>query len=404
MYLKLFINKIFRKIFFRKVVTIKRKSNQKEALIYYKTESLYFRPFKFEFHTNEEEIDLLIKLFIAKGFNLTIIDRTASRKTISSYLNKKYNLLLANCAGNSSPQIEFILNNINAVKIIAYATGPDPNISNKLVNKRHNDCKKRLSIDTFSHNRIVRGLEEELKSRFTRSDYIFCIGKGFSSKTYSQYKKKVFGINPSISNNLNYSFSSINNKNPKRIIYFGGSGNICKGLDLVIDSVLEIGKSQEIYLDIFSPGSKRIKTNQNKQFVEEDFWNYYLKLLEGCDFIRVNGFVPIGSKEFLNKTQTCSFNIFPTAAEGCATSVLTCMRRAIIPVANYEAGIKDIENFGILLKSNKFNVVKTTIEKCINLSHEEIKDLSFKSYQASWDYSPEIFSREVDEALNNVLK
>ena len=310
MYFRKFLNKIFRKIFFRKKYTIRQRSNQREALIYYKTDSLYYRPFKLQFHTNEAEIDILIKLLVEKGFNLTIIDRTASKKTITNCLIKKYNLFLANCAGNSSPYINFVLKNINAQNIIAYATGPDPNISNDLVNKRHDDCKKRLNTESFVTRRIVRGLEKELNSRFINSDYIFCIGKGFASKTYSKYKKKVFGINPTISNNLDFDLSLIKNKNPKRIIYFGGSGNICKGLDLVIDSVLEIAKSQEIYLDIFGPGYKKIKTKQYETFAEEDFWNYYLPLLKGCNFIRVHGFVPIGSEAFLNKTTNCSFNIF----------------------------------------------------------------------------------------------
>lgn len=401
MKLKLFVNKVFRKLFFKKLVFIKKRNNNKEALIYYKTDSLYFRPFKIEFHTNLIEINLIIKILLSKGFNLTVVDRSASKKIIEKLLSKNYDLLLTSCAGNSSPFTAFIQENIKAKKVIAYAAGPDPNISNNLVFKRHNDCKERLNYKNFFTRRFVKGEVEELKSRFIKSDYIFCLGKEFSLKTYSQYKKKMFGINPTISTNLDFNLSDISNKNPKRLIYFGGNGAICKGLDLVIDSILEIGKSHEIYLDIFGPGYKK---SHKSTFIEEDFWNYYSKVLKNCSFIKVHGFVPIGSKLFLEKTLNCSFNIFPTASEGCATSVITCMRRAIIPVVNYEAGINNVEDFGILLKSNKFNDVKKTIEKCISMSQEEVEELSLKTYLESWKYSPEIYSKEFSDAIDTVLK
>jgi hypothetical protein len=148
-------------------------------------------------------------------------------------------------------------------------------------------------------------------------DSIFYIGNEFNVETFSSHQIPMCRINPSTSPILNFELSLLESKSSNSFIYFGGNGLICKGLDLVLEAFDGL---KGVTLDVCCPSN------------ELDFWSYYKPLLERNSHIRFHGFVQVGGREFSEITAKAAFNIFPGSAEGCATSVVTCMRRGVIPV------------------------------------------------------------------------
>jgi len=102
----------------------------------------------------------------------------------------------------------------------------------------------------------------------------------------------------------------------------------------------------------------------------------------------------------LNLTKKSSFNIFPGTAEGSATSVLTCMRRAVIPIVTYETGV-DIKDFGILLKSKKLEEIIKTIKLCMKISDKDFQKRLINTYRDSWNYSPETYVTSFRQGILN---
>ncbi len=400
--IKELINKIFYKLFFKTIIIKKNKFNRKEVLLYYKTHPFIPTPFKTNYHPNNQDIKLIVNVLLGANFNVTVIDRTISITDINKILKKKYDIFIANCSGNSAPHLKYLHDKLNCKIKVAYVNGPNPSISNKLVLKRHQEFKDRVKNKNFLTRRLVKENKTNLDQRFYKSDYIYCYGGSFSIGTYKEFKKIIFQIKPALSNKIKYDLNLLKRKKSNKLIYLGGSGNICKGLDLVIDSVIEINQNQEVHLDIFAPGYKDLP-NTEHDYDEDDFWDIYKEKIKKYNFIKLHGFVNTESSKFLKTIEECSFNIFPASSEGAATSVLNCMRRAIIPVIPYEAGI-DIEEFGIKLNSKDFSEVKETIIRCINMKKSEIVDRSMKAYQGSWEYTPENFCNSLKWAINNTIK
>lgn len=386
-------NKVLKKLSFRKIIYFSKSKNKMDAFVYYKTESFIWQIFGKENHTNNFEIILMIKTLLELGYNVVLVDRNASKENIKSINKRNFDFLLTNISGNSAPNNKFIQNNFNFKSIIAYVGGPEPNFANSLRIKRHLEYEKRVNPKETIYRRIVKGSKKEISDRFKSIDSIFYIGNKFSEYSYKIYEKPLFRIFPSISKNLNINPNQLTKKNKNQFIYFGGSGCICKGLDLVIDSVLEIIKDEEIFLDICAPET------------EIDFWKEYHPKVLNSNNINYHGFIDINSKKFLSLTQKAAFNIFPASSEGSATSVLTCMRRSVIPIVTYEAGI-DIKDFGYLLKSNTIEELKQTIKNCAKIKDDEFHQRLINTYEDSWNYSPETFVNSFRKGilkLNNKL-
>ena len=69
----------------------------------------------------------------------------------------------------------------------------------------------------------------------------------------------------------------------------------------------------------------------------------------------------VGGKRFEELVDSCSFVIFNSNAEGCATSVAMTMSASLVPVLNYETGI-NIDNCGMYIHNAKGGDRECSIE------------------------------------------
>lgn len=357
----------------------------RRALVYFKTDPLFSRRLRDAYvHTNNAEIMEMIDVLNGLGFSVDLVDRDADWSQIESLMSTNYDLYLGNAAGNSAPFHVRLNSEIRATHRILFAAGPEPTVSNQLVSERHKDFEARTRARCVVR-RMVKGADLDL--RFKNIDAIFYVGNEFSRETYRNHGLPMHRIFPSTSPKVTFELSAIEEKRSNRFLYFGGNGLICKGLDLVLEAFDQL---EGVELDICAPSS------------EADFWAHYAPLLRRNSHIRFHGFVQTGSKVFSRMTAVAAFQIFPGSAEGCATSVVTCMRRGVIPVTTRESGV-DIGDFGVRITEPTVGGLRRMIGGLRSMGREELQKRIIGTYCASMNYTLGAFRNSFEAAMLKTL-
>lgn len=358
----------------------------RRALVYFKTDPVFSRRLRDAYvHTNNAEIIAMVGIFNRLGFVVDLVDRDADWSEIAPLMAHDYDVYLANTAGNSAPLHKDINARIKARYRIFFAAGPEPEASNRLVEVRHADFDRR-SGGRCTRRRLVEG--EDLVQRFSGMDAIFYVGNGFSADTYARHNLPAFRIYPSTSPELQFDSAALVGKRSNHFMYFGGNGLICKGLDLVLEAFDGL---EGVTLDVCGPAG------------EADFWQYYKPLLERNPQIRFHGFVQAGGEKFSAITASAAFQVFPGSAEGCATSVVTCMRRGVIPVTTRETGV-DGGDYGVEIEAPSVEGIRALVARLKDMSKEEMQRRVIDTYLASLEYTQERFARSFEAALLNTLQ
>lgn len=369
------------------VVGIGARGRSKRAFVYFKTDPLFSRRLRDAYvHTNNAEIMTMVGIFNRLGYAVDLVDRDADWAEIEPLLlAREYDVYLGNSAGNSAPLHQQISARIKAHTRIFFAAGPDPEISNRLTEARH------AGFDSRSGRRCIRRRLVEgggFAQRFEGMDAIFYVGNRFSESTFARHGVPLFRIYPSTSPHIGFDASAINGKCRRRFMYFGGNGLICKGLDLVLDAFDGL---DGVTLDVCGPVG------------ETDFWQHYGPLLERNPQIRFHGFVQAGGEKFSAITAGAAFQVFPGSAEGCATSVVTCMRRGVIPVTTFETGV-DIGDFGVAIDDPSVEGIRALVMRLRGMGEAEMRRRVVDTYLASMEYTPERFARSFESALLRTLQ
>ncbi|MDA2921961.1 glycosyltransferase [Patescibacteria group bacterium AH-259-L07] len=355
------------------------------ALLYYKTDPFLFggqgvNQYK---HTNDWEILEITRILNKLGFWVDIVDRNINISTFTP--QDKYDIFIGIGSGNSGKYYPDIAAQLNRAIKIFYATGPEPTLSNELIHKRYEYFYKRHPDKKVQLRRTIDKVDIHRAMELT--DAIFCIGNEFAINSYNKFQKPIYRIYPSSSPQITVDISQLRERSPQKFLYFGGHGNIVKGLDLVIEAFADLPN-----LELYICASEH----------EHDFNAVYKDILARSSNIYSVGFIPVGDKIFNEITAKCGYIIFPSCSEGAATSVTTCMRRGLVPVVTYESGI-DLNDFGYLIKDIHIEQLKTQVQKLSKESKSDLTKKSIKSYLASFNYTQAKFSESLEKALIDVL-
>ena len=176
----------------------------------------------------------------------------------------------------------------------------------------------------------------------------------------------------------------------KNFLWFGNSGFIHKGLDLLLET---FPKLPELHLHICGPIEKELK-----------FKSSYYKELYELPNIHTYGFVNIKSKLFEDLLIKCAFTIYPSCSEGGSPSVLNVMGNGgLIPIVSSEADI-EIKDFGISIGEISHEGVKEAILRAESLTGKEIAERSIKCAQDTIvEHSIERFSTSIYETFKRII-
>ena len=98
--------------------------------------------------------------------------------------------------------------------------------------------------------------------------------------------------------------------------------------------------------------------------------------------IRTVGWVDVSSDAFRDILSNSVGLVYPSASEGQAGAVVTCMQGGLIPVISYESGV-DVDDYGIILSDCSVETIRNTIQ---NLASEPVDQLRQRATSA-WQYA-----------------
>lgn len=368
------------------LISSAKKAPNKRALLYYKTEP-FVMPWKVRGyrHTNLWEIVEIVRILNRYGYVVDVVDRDAKRFVPANI----YDLFLGLGAGHSGKRFSQYAQRMPQATKILIAAGPEPRLSNKLVQEQYVRFKLRHSCE-IAAMRLTEGIDFESFAEDT--DYFMPIGEQhtFCPQSYMALGKPVLNYLPSTSPVIRFLPEWLEARSRRAFLCFAGDGFICKGVDVVVDAFADM---PDIEVYVCGPPS------------EPAFFEVLESKLAASPNIRYEGFIKIGGQRFEELAAHCSYVVFPSSAEGCATSIATVLRTGLLPVVTRETGI-DVRKFGIYIDGEKDNLVNETMRACrkaIEISDAEYRQRVWDCLKDSSRYTQASFTDSFEKAILTVL-
>jgi glycosyltransferase involved in cell wall biosynthesis len=221
------------------------------------------------------------------------------------------------------------------------------------------------------------------------ADYAITIGNEFAANTCSYANKPIFHIHNLTTAVYDWPADKTFDACQNNFLWFGGSGLIHKGLDLVLDAFRELPNH---HLTICGPLDE-----------EEDFKKSYYKELFETANIHTIGWVDVKSPEFIKIANSCIGVICASCSENAPGSIIVCMHAGLIPIVSYESSL-EVGDYGIILKNCSVDTIKDTIQMVSSLSKEELKSRARKAWEyARANYTKERHAEEFRKVIENII-
>lgn len=327
-------------------------------------------------HQNRWQIKEIARIIDSIGYNVDVVnynDRIV-------WLSHQYDAVFDICV-KDHPVYEKALK--PGAKKIVYFTGSESVFANNAELTRIENLYQRRGV------RLQPRRQAPLISKKVEEfDEAIIIGNDFNLATYCNFDlPQVFKV-PNTGYDLNPIFDR-SRKKATSFFYFGSSGCVHKGLDLLLDIFSEPGFPCKLYVC----GNVKAET---------DFCSAYEKELYHTDNIRLIGFINVLGHEFRNIYDECAFTIMPSCSEARAGSVVTCMSAGVIPICSRECGFEEDEV--ITLEDCTLSTIRDTILRASQKDMGWLEKESGRMIELSkTKYSPEAFSREMKKALQAIL-
>jgi hypothetical protein len=307
-------------------------------------------------HTNNYEALSWANILNELGYQVDIIkyDRCSNINLL------KYSLI---CGFGDIFQ-EYFESGYKDIKTIFYATGMHVCHQNNTSLIRVKDVFDKKQIYLAKSARFV---SKTWTHQTTLVDGIVALGNHVCADSYRKYYDgNIYSIPAPFFKTVKRSiFLQKDKKANTSFLWFGSSGLIHKGLDLLLEY---FSKHPNLTLHICG----NIDT-------EPAFTSIYFKELYKTKNILVHGFVDIKSELFHKLIETCSFTVFPSCSEGGAPSVLTTIGNGgLIPIITKDTTIST--NNEIWIESLDYNGINKAIQNALKLSEIEIFELQSKNY------------------------
>lgn len=249
--------------------------------------------------------------------------------------------------------------------------------------KRHLDLERRRGVVIRPIRQIepTRGIEE--------ADYATILGNRFTLSTYQYAKKPMFSI--PISAQAVYPWPNEKDFNAcrRQFLWFGGTGLVHKGLDLVLEAFAAM---PDYHLTVCG----RIT-------YEKDFMRAYHKELFEMPNIHTVGWVDVTSSAFKEITARCIALIHPSCSEGQSGAVVNCLHASLIPIISYESGV-DVDDFGVVLKDCSVDEIKRSVQNISDLPSHELRRMARQAWEfARSNHTRERFAEEYSKAVDKII-
>lgn len=331
-----------------------KSKGEKRALLSYVTKPFYTKS-KMQ-HSNYDECRIAAEIFHELGYSVDVIEQDSPEKIDYDCYDVIYGMGLAF-------ERSFASTTRKDQKRIFYATGCNPNYSNMATILRLREFAKNRRLYLIESSRYIPTSQH---CQILLSDKVLVLGNEFVLNTYTsddpdgahRYQRLdafYYDVNPPQAP-VNYQ------QKKKHFLWFGSSGLIHKGLDVLLEY---FASQQDLVLHVCG-------INES----EKRFIDVFKNELTESDNVINHGFLRIDSLQFKTLMDTIGFVIFPSVSEGGAVAVLNAIANGgAIPVLTRSTGL-DLDAFGFEIETISPKGIADTIEKIRNYTEDELSQMA----------------------------
>jgi len=224
------------------------------------------------------------------------------------------------------------------------------------------------------------------------SDVTTYVGSDFILNTFGKYRPSMQRLQVSSATEVPFCKPKDWPRAKRRFLFFGSSGWVHRGLDLVLEAFLHPEMTE---CELFICGSDR------------EFLKVYGYELELNPNIKYLGFVYPKTREFDELMETTCAVVYPSAAEGCSTSIVQCMQYGLIPIVTQAVGLDDQPGWPPLSGSSDTELINQIIRRCKEISQmteHTLEETSHLCWQyAKQNHSRKAYSHSLSLALDRLL-
>ena len=221
------------------------------------------------------------------------------------------------------------------------------------------------------------------------ADYALIKGNDFTSSTYQYAKKPIHRIPVASQTWCTWPVEEDVEQRRTRFVWFGSTGMVHKGLDLVLEAFAEM---PEVHLTVCGPIDR-----------EPDFLEAYRKELYHTSNIEVVGWLDLNSHKFNEVMRSCIGTVFCSCSEGGASTVIDIMHAGLIPIVNYESSV-DVDGCGVLLKQSTVEEIKEAVRTVSGMPAVElVRRMQQARAYAQANHTMERFLEVYRETMQTIL-
>jgi hypothetical protein len=362
----------------KKIENYFKTQHSKNALLSYITHP--FTKGQYFSHTNYFEAMSHAKILNELGYNVDIVDYEYQGKIDFS----RYDLLV----GFGDAFNQYFESGINKkITTIYYGTGMHVCHQNHATLKRLRDVYLKKGIWL---GKSIRYVEKCWTYQTYLVDAMIVLGNKVSIESYKKfYNGRIFNIQAPFNKVIDAYELLKKSKNAKSFLWFGSSGLIHKGLDLLLDF---FSKRRDLRLHICGPIEN-----------EPDFEKIYYKELYETSNIITHGFVDIRSEKFKKILEDCSFLIFPSCSEGGGASVITVIGNGgLIPIITKETTIST--GYEIWIEDFTVEAIEKAVNRALSLTDEEILQLRKRNLEyVLQNHTTDVYYQKLKETYIDIL-
>ena len=277
---------------------------------------------------------------------------------------------------------------LNASHKVLFVTENNPKVVKTKYEERVVSFKNRHS--NIPVNKSISRNDFYDTEQFGISDCSIIMSSMFNAASMFPFFEKAYTINSNAIMYEKYRFDEALVKSwipssKRNFLWFGSTGFIHKGGDLVLDAMKEL---PDCHVDFYGI---------NKY--EKSLWKR-LKVDNATDC----GYVNVQSKQFVSQVvQHHCFLILPSCSEGMCTSVCTCMAHGIIPIITKECGLEPHPSIIEIDDWSVGGIIKV-MRYALSLSDTEILKMRREAYYyARESFTLDIFDKRFHAIMDEVL-
>ncbi len=266
---------------------------------------------------------------------------------------------------------------------IAYITGSDPAFANAAELARLADLERRRGV-RLRPRRQTPPFDPEVLAAF---DAVFLIGGAATRATYAAYPLRMIRTLP----NSGYDAQQATDparRDPRRFLFLGSSGQVHKGLDLLLEVFRE---RRDLELIVCSDFER-----------EADFAAVYREELRHTPNIRAAGMMDVAGAAFRELQAECGAMIVPSCAEGQCGTVTIALGFGLPCVVSRECGFDDPELE--TLPDCRIETIAQQVARGAGRTRTAVREQAAAAY-ALFDarYRPRHYAAAVRGALDDAL-